>query len=91
MKSKCNLEFYFSSASSAKAACDALKQEEDFKKRVDSKVEVKGITLLLSVIADDTTSMRATLNSYLRSLQVIEGINTGAVGNKNTNDDVNKD
>lgn len=75
MKGKSNVCIEFSSESDALAALTALKQEEEFKKRSNSKVSVNGRCILIEITADDLVALRATLNSYLRLLQTIESIN----------------
>ena len=74
MKSKAELRFYFDNEKKAEAAELALKQEEEFKGRSNSKVIKKGKEIIITVDSDDVVSMRANVNAYLRDLQVIEGV-----------------
>ena len=68
------LSLSFSSASSAKAAYDALAAEADFSHRGGSKVKLEGKTVRVEINADDPVSLRASLNSYLRLMQIIKTV-----------------
>lgn len=72
MRSKGMLEIEFADEKSAKSALLALKQEEDFRKRVSSSVSVKGKMLFIKIDANDVVAFRATMNSYLRNVQIME-------------------
>lgn len=74
MKHSAGIKARFADASKAKAALEALKAEEGSKARVRSKVEAHGEEVSVSVEADDVVALRATLNSYLRYLQIFEGV-----------------
>ena len=73
---KAELELFFSSAPSAKAAYHALLQEADFSHRGGSKVELKGKSVKVSIKGDDIVSIRASLNSYLRLMHIIKTVET---------------
>lgn len=75
MKGKCRIEVEFDSGADAKAAHDSLKQEEEFKKRSNSKVTASGSLLAVDIEGDDVVALRATANSYLRALQAMESVN----------------
>ncbi len=66
------MKFHFSTAKQAVDAKTALAQETEFKKRANSQVSCKGNVLDVSISADDPVALRATANSYLRLLSVIE-------------------
>lgn len=66
------LALNFESASSAKAAYDALAAEADFSHRGGSKVKLSGKSVLVEIKADDPVSLRASINSYLRLMQIIK-------------------
>ena len=68
------LSLSFSSLSSAKAAYDALFAEADFSHRGGSKVKLEGKTVRVEILADDPVSLRASLNSYLRLMQIIKTV-----------------
>ncbi|MBM3229797.1 hypothetical protein FJZ26_05170 [Candidatus Parvarchaeota archaeon] len=70
----CALEIYLPGAKAAKDACRALAQETEFKKRSLSSISPKGSKLVIRIKADDVVALRATINSYLRLLSVIESI-----------------
>ena len=77
MKAECKIRIEFDSVREADAVLSALKQEEEFKKRSVSKVNVEGNALSVEIIADDMVALRATANSYLRYLQAINSISGG--------------
>ena len=68
------LSLSFSSLSSAKAAYDALLAEADFSHRGGSKVKLEGKTVRVEILSDDPVSLRASLNSYLRLMQIIKTV-----------------
>ncbi len=77
MKSKAvngeaSLSLHFPSPKSAKAACDALLAEADFSHRGGSKVSLSGSCVRVEIRADDPVSLRASINSYLRLMQIIK-------------------
>jgi len=73
MKSETEINVLFKDSKSAKSAVDALKQE-GIGKRVKSSLSLKGNKVKIKINAKDTVALRATVNTYLRSLQVIEKI-----------------
>lgn len=74
MKCSCEMTVDFASQKDAEAAVVSLKQEEEFKKRSESKVNVRGSSVHVSVVADDVVALRATMNSYLRALQAMSAV-----------------
>ncbi len=54
----------------------ALKHEEDFKKRSISSLKIEKNKIIINVGGDDVVAVRASLNAYLRDLQVFAGINS---------------
>ncbi len=77
MKGKCSITIEFPSERDALAAVEALKQEEEFKKRSESFISVNNKSVSVEIRADDSVALRATVNSYLRVLQAIESVNGG--------------
>jgi len=67
-----NLALNFESSASAKAAYDALLAEADFSHRGGSKVKLSGKSVCVEIKADDPVSLRASINSYLRLMQIIK-------------------
>ena len=74
MTGSATLSLSFGSASSAKAAYGALLSEADFSHRGGSKVKLEGKTVRVEISADDPVSLRASLNSYLRLMQIIKTV-----------------
>ncbi len=74
MKNKAQLSFVFKDEKQAQAVLAAIKHEEDFKKRSISNVIQKGKEILISVESDDIVALRASLNAYLRDIQIVEGV-----------------
>ncbi|RLG20192.1 hypothetical protein DRN67_00610 [Candidatus Micrarchaeota archaeon] len=72
--SDCKLTVHFGSAADAKRAGAILKHETSFKKRGSAKVRIKNRSLTILIQADDIVAMRATLNTYLRHLQVMGAV-----------------
>ena len=79
---KASLEIEFGSPKQAQHAVKALEQETEFKKRGGSKIAAKGSELHVAIETEDIVALRATLNSYLRLLQIIKGIDKTADGGK---------
>jgi len=77
MKGESQIKIDFDTEQDAQSALLALKREEEFKKRSVSNISVQGSTLVIDIEAEDIVSLRATVNSYLRYLQVFESINGG--------------
>lgn len=71
---KATISIVFSDEAEVKAAIAALKGEEAFKKRSTSHTIQNGKELIITVDSQDSVSLRAALNAYLRDLQVIEGV-----------------
>ncbi len=74
IKSECTLKFHFQSQKQAADARAALLQETEYKKRGGSSIACRGRALVVSISADDPVALRATANSYLRLLSVIDKI-----------------
>ena len=72
---KASLEIDLKSKKHAEDAFRALEQETEFKKRSSAQLVAKGEKLFIDIEADDIVALRATVNSYLRLLQIINGIN----------------
>ncbi|MCX6772613.1 MAG: KEOPS complex subunit Pcc1 [Candidatus Micrarchaeota archaeon] len=70
------LSLSFESLQSAKAAYGALLAEADFSHRGGSKVLLEGKTVRVEIKADDPVSLRASINSYLRLMQIIKTVET---------------
>lgn len=68
------LTLTFQSPSSAKAAYGALLAEADFSHRGGSRVRLDGNSVRVEISADDPVSLRASLNSYLRLMQIIKTV-----------------
>ena len=75
MKTKSEIIIKFDNAEAAEAALLAMKHEQDFKKRSVSTIIRKNNELIVMVESNDIVSLRASLNAYLRDLQVFEGVN----------------
>ncbi|MFA6531224.1 MAG: KEOPS complex subunit Pcc1 [Candidatus Micrarchaeia archaeon] len=91
IKGKCRIELKFDSEADANAAHAALKQEEEFKKRSDSRVSVSGKSLSVDIDGEDVVALRATANSYLRALQAIESVGSSVVCSGCKKDDDNNE
>ena len=72
VKGEATLSLHFASSKSAKAAYDALLAEADFSHRGGSKVFLSGSSVRVEIRADDPVSLRASINSYLRLMQIIK-------------------
>ena len=82
MSAKANVRLKFTSEKQLTTLLNALKPEADAPptRRAKIKLEKDGLTLLLTVEAEDTVALRATLNAYLRwissAMNIIEIIET---------------
>ncbi len=74
MKNKAELRFELKDEKQAEAVLRALAHEEDFKKRSISNITKNRNEITIKVESEDVVSLRASLNAYLRDIQVIEGI-----------------
>jgi len=70
---KATLEVPFRDSKLAKNAYDSLIQEPEFTKKSSTKINVRGSSLVVSIVAGDFASFRATINSYTRLLAVFFG------------------
>jgi len=70
----CTLTVHFNDAAEAKRAGVILRRETSFKKRGSAEVRIKNCSITIVVKADDIVAMRATLNTYLRNLQVLGAV-----------------
>jgi tRNA threonylcarbamoyladenosine modification (KEOPS) complex Pcc1 subunit len=68
---KATLDIEFTNEKTARKALNSLKQETSFKKRSDSRIRVKGNSLIINIEAKEFPSLRATVHSYLRLLNVV--------------------
>ena len=66
--------FHFENNQSAKAALISLKDEGNISKRCKSETSLDGSKIMITIIADDCVSFRATINGFLRAMQVFESI-----------------
>ncbi|VVC02953.1 Transcription factor Pcc1 [Candidatus Burarchaeum australiense] len=73
-KADCTLTIHFGSEKEAQQAGLILERETAFKKRGSAEVRIKNRSLTIVVQADDIVAMRATLNTYLRHLQVVGAV-----------------
>ncbi len=76
MNGSIEIKYNFKNKKEAEDAKIALEKETNINKRFSSKITLKDNTLIID-IKGDVVSMRATANSFLRYLQIIEGINGG--------------
>ncbi len=74
MECSANIEFTFPSAKEAADAAVVLGRESGTK-RSGAEVFAHGKSLSIKICAGDPVAFRALINSYLRQLKVIEGIN----------------
>ena len=72
MEAKLRVEF--ADEKTAKKAYNSLIQETKFKKRSTTKMKVANNSLLIQIKADGFPVLRATLNSYLRLLNVVYSV-----------------
>ena len=72
VKGEASFSLHFSAPKYAKAAYDALLAEADFSHRGGSKVFRSGNSVRVEIKADDPVSLRASINSYLRLMQIIK-------------------
>ena len=72
VKGEASLCLTFASEKPAKAAYDALLAEADFSRRGGSSVSLEGKSVRVKIKADDPVSLRASINSYLRLMQIIK-------------------
>jgi tRNA threonylcarbamoyladenosine modification (KEOPS) complex Pcc1 subunit len=70
-KAKANVRLKFKSEKEISAVLSALTPEAQAPptRRANIKLEEDGLFLVLTVEAEDTVAMRATLNAYLRWIQ----------------------
>jgi len=72
VKCVATLLLHFQSGQSAAAAYDALLAEADFSHRGTSRVFRSKNSVRVEIAADDPVSLRASINSYLRIMQIIK-------------------
>lgn len=77
MRASGRIKAAFPDEKSAEDALRALKGEEESSKRVGSRVFREGKQVVVEAEAMDMVALRATLNAYLRYLQVIENVGNG--------------
>ena len=74
LKLKIEIEAEFPDELSAKAAAEGLAHESKIEGRSSAKVSLENKKLTIVITAQDVVSLRASANSYLRTLQAIDGI-----------------
>ncbi|MBS3067384.1 hypothetical protein J4450_01670 [Candidatus Micrarchaeota archaeon] len=74
MKTSAEIRVLLKNKEQVEAVLRALAHEEDFKKRSISNIIKNGNEIVIKVESEDVVSLRASLNAYLRDIQVIEGI-----------------
>ena len=74
MRSEAEITIFFENENQLNAAIAAIKQEEEFKKRSSSKIIKDANKLIVKIDAEDTVALRATLNTYLRDIQIMENV-----------------
>ncbi len=72
--SKATINFIFDTENAALCAVTALKGEEAFKKRSTSNIIHKGKEVTIMIESSDSVSLRASINAYLRDVQVFEDL-----------------
>ena len=72
---KASIEVDFPSEKAVNNAITSLEQETLFKKEGRSRLKKKGKSLIIEIEADNAVVLKAMMNSYMRLLQIIEGIN----------------
>ena len=77
-RASCTLTIHLENPAQAREAAAILARETAFKKRGSAGVRIKNSALTIAVEADDLVAMRAMLNTYLRTLHVVESV-AGAV------------
>ncbi len=71
------LKAKFSSKEAAENAKIALNKETNTNKRFSSKIYIENNVLVVEIEGEDMVALRATTNSFLRYLQVIEQLDKG--------------
>jgi len=74
MKYRATLTVDFPTKNDAVNAMNAMSHEGKGSERALSKIKCNGNTLEIAIEAEDATAFRAFINSFLRDLQVIEGL-----------------
>lgn len=72
IKGSFEIKVSFPTKKAAEDAKKALKKEINRNKRFSSKITLKNKLLIITVEGEDMVALRATANSFLRYLQVIE-------------------
>lgn len=72
MKGSLEIKVLFPDEKAAKDAKTALEKETNTNKRFSSEIKIEKKQLIITVDAEDMVALRATSNSFLRYLQVIE-------------------
>ncbi len=73
MEYRAVLEIPLKDSKMAKSAYSSLIQETEFTKKSRAKLKVEGSKLIITIVAGDFASFRATINSYSRLLAVFFG------------------
>ena len=77
MKGTSILKTKFSSKEAAENAKIALNKEINTNKRFSSKIYIENNVLVVEIEGKDMVALRASTNSFLRYLQVIEQLDKG--------------
>lgn len=77
MKGTSILKSKFSSKEAAENAKKSLEKETNTNKRFSSKIYIENNVLVVEIEGEDMVALRATTNSFLRYLQVIEQLDKG--------------
>lgn len=68
------MEIPFKSGKEAENAYKALIQETEFRKRSTTTITVKKSSLIIKVESNELSALRATVNSYMRLLKLMNDI-----------------
>lgn len=82
LKSVSTMTVRFPSQKARQSAEAALSHESKAGSRSTAKLTGKGDVLMVEIEAQDVVALRATLNAYLRALQVFESIEASIAGGK---------
>ncbi len=74
MKGSVSINILFPDEKSAKDAHIALEKEMNSNKRFTSKITINNTELIVLIEGEDMVALRATSNSFLRYLKVIEDL-----------------
>jgi len=75
-KYSCSLSIGFDTQKEADDSYSALVQEADFAHRGGSSVKKKGKQVDVEIDSEDPVALRATINSYLRLMQILKTVDS---------------